>query len=108
MKIQLRQALSARINAIEDEDELLELFGRLGYDLDESLIASEMVWAKIKLADDVSFLEQDKERSKLEGRHIQQLARDTKGVKLFKSGEWYINKNLSLRLRATWINIIEE
>ena len=107
MRDKLEQSLMARISAIGDKNKLLDIFDRLNWDIDEDIFADVTVWATIKLPQYVEFLIDDSEKHLLESKHTQAYASDTKGVKLFFDGEWYINLKFNLKLRPEWIEIIE-
>ena len=108
MKDKIKTNLKNRIDSIEDTDQLYQMYNQLGLDFNVDDFVADLVWAGIKSPDTITNLQDDQQRHLLEADHVQNYTNDTRGVKLFFDGEWYINRNFNLKLRPEWIEIIEE
>lgn len=104
MKTELQQMLTDKINSVQDTEVLLNIMDSLALGIDESLLANSMVWATIKPLDELPLVKSGLFTNKKTRRY----ADDTKGIKLFFDGNWYISRNFNLKLRPEWITIIEE
>ena len=107
MKTELQQMLIDRINALQDTDALLEMLSKLNMPVDENLLADVTVWATIKALDDLPSIDDDNQSTRFTSPNTRRYADDTKGVKLFFDGEWYINRKFNLKLRPEWLEITE-
>lgn len=106
MKDKIKKVIKDKINNIQDTEALIQVLNRLGFDMLEADFIEEMVWATIKSP--IPDIEDDPQCRLYLNKNTESLMKDTKGLKLFFDGTWYINKNLNLKLRPEWIDIIKE
>jgi hypothetical protein len=96
-------------NGPEDKFSLKHIVGELSKQLDTSvLFADDFVWATIKLVAGIKGIQDDPQKHLIDSKQVQDYVTNTKGVRLFFDGEWYINRNFNLKLRPEWIDIIKE
>jgi galactose mutarotase-like enzyme len=108
MNTKLKKNLKARIELIQNDDQIFSILNHLGFAFDEDEFADEMVWARIKTPNEVQYLTDDEEKNNLTNGRTQQFATATKGVKLFLIDDWYINRDFNLKLRPNWVELIQE
>jgi len=108
IRAKLKTMLKSKIDLIQDRDELLTLFRRIGCEIDDTALAAEMVWARIKRLNAIDGIEDDPQKNLITNDNVQEFVHGTRGVKLFFDGEWYINPKFNLKLRPNWIEIINK
>jgi hypothetical protein len=108
MKNKIKQSIIQVINNTNDTERLLQFLGRLEIEPDGVLFADDFVWATIKLVAGIKGIQDDPQKHLIDSKQVQDYVTNTKGVRLFFDGEWYINRNFNLKLRPEWIDIIKE
>ncbi len=117
MQSEIRTKIQQELASIQDINKLFNIAKQLNISFKDTDFIQKPVWAKIKDVDtivtafgiiDKSNMEQGQLLHLLNNRNTRMFAAETQKIRLFFDGEYYINPELKLKLKAEWIDIIKE